>query len=125
MNNSPYAWDAEYDFKPIWRAKPADRADEVERQLSHASHETEVTDLETGNPIVEVMWVVSKFATKPEVARLVSHGTSTSLDGYGKDGIAVSYPGDADVKIHTISQHLIGAIFPVTQADWDVMGDPT
>lgn len=113
MPNSPYAWDAQYDFKPIWRFKPADRLPELEHQLSYAAGETEVEDPETGNPIVEVMYVVSKFDTKPTYRQFVSHGLSTAIDGNGKDAFVGSVPGDADVKLMTIGQHLIGAINPV------------
>lgn len=113
MPTTPYAWDADYDFKPIWRAKVANREAEIEAQMSTASHETEVTDPETGNPVVEIMWLVSKFDTKPMQTEFVCHGMAVPLDGNAKESIVVSHPGDPDVKLRTLGQHMIGYIRPV------------
>jgi hypothetical protein len=117
--DSNYAWDREYGYKPIWRFKPADRGAEVERQLSAAAEATEATCDETGLPIVDVIWVTSKFDTVTRVTRFVSHGTSVPLDGNAKEAIVVSEPGDADVRLRTLSQHMIGRIDPVIDPDAD------
>lgn len=114
---SNYAWDREYPYKPIWRFKPADRLAEVERQLSAACTATTDNCVETELPIVEVTWVTSKFDTQVRVTRFASHGTSDPLDSNAKPAIVVSEPGDPNGRLRTLSQHMIGRIAPVEDAD--------
>jgi hypothetical protein len=115
MTDSPYAWDRDLGYKPIWRVKPADRHAEVQRQLSDAALATDVTDVETGEPVVEVTWVASKFAADLQVSRYAVHGMSEPLDSNAKPALVVSEPGDPDARLRTLSLHMLGRIRPVTK----------
>jgi hypothetical protein len=95
--------------KWIWAVKPADRRDEVVRQLAAAYAISEVEDPETGHDVLEITWTPNRFE-QVRKGRYVVHGITDALDSNSREALLLSVPGDADVKWLTLALHMVGRI---------------